>query len=509
MTAPHDDQRDPRLSALLRANVDAPPLRPGFHDELEARLTGAEASGSPAAAITTVPARHRPLTTRRLIAAAMVAAAAIFAFTVIPAIRGGDTATAGDVLAAMTAASGGAQTVRLHVVTNTSAGAGKAGAEDRSTDETELTMSITGDSLAHIKSRQVLKDDAGVWHTTGSSWTTSYDQARREARFFSADERRGTTIRRPAWVSGVAPFREFASTYSDLSAILRAALAETDPSLPVRQTSYLGRPAWRGIFTVREQWGIDDEIPMAFHWDVTVDQATGILMSASCRMDAKGKPVPIAWDLHVADMTLDPELEPEWQLPKGPGRRVTIIDEGIRFGTPDEVAARSWPTLPLVPQWAPTGYRLTDIASAGFTPTGSSTYDWTADGVRTRVISRDGEIVTKRVEWPLEGQIVLVRFRRGFSSFVVRISPKRFGEYLNGTPDVTLSSGYLKGQPATFTDGSGTSALGLQTPSLMTFSQRSRVVITGDLTHDELVAVANSMKVCGDVDRPVTPGFGN
>ena len=43
----------------------------------------------------------------------------------------------------------------------------------------------------------------------------------------------------------------------------------------------------------------------------------------------------------------------------------------------------------------------------------------------------------------------------------------------------------------------------------MTFSQRSRVVITGDLTHDELVAVANSMKAYGDLDRPVTPGFGN
>ena len=232
-------------------------------------------------------------------------------------------------------------------------------------------------------------------------------------------------------------------------------------------------------------------------------------MSASCRMEAKGKPVPIAWDLRVAEMTLDPKLEPEWQLPTGPGRKVTIIDEATRFGTPDEVAARSWPTLPLIPQWAPAGYRLTDVASAGFTPTGSTTQDWTADDVRKRVISRDGDVVTKRVEWPLDGQTVLVRFRRGFSWFVVRISPKTLGEYLQGPPDVTLSSGYLKGQPAAFTDGgTSTTALGLQTPSLMTFSQRSRVVITGDLTHDELVAVANSMKAYGDLDRPVTPGFG-
>ena len=54
---------------------------------------------------------------------------------------------------------------------------------------------------------------------------------------------------------GTAPLGGDADAYSDLSAILRAALAETDPSLPVRETSYLGRPAWRGLFTVREQVG--------------------------------------------------------------------------------------------------------------------------------------------------------------------------------------------------------------------------------------------------------------
>lgn len=45
MTAPGDDQRDPKLSALLRSAVDAPPLRRGFHDELEARLQAAGGSG--------------------------------------------------------------------------------------------------------------------------------------------------------------------------------------------------------------------------------------------------------------------------------------------------------------------------------------------------------------------------------------------------------------------------------------------------------------------------------
>ena len=83
-------------------------------------------------------------------AAAVVAAAAVFAFAILPAIRGGDTATAGDVLAAMTAASGGAQTVRLHIVSTPPPSPARTPMRrsGRSTDETDLTLSIAGDSLS-------------------------------------------------------------------------------------------------------------------------------------------------------------------------------------------------------------------------------------------------------------------------------------------------------------------------------------------------------------------------
>ena len=175
MTAPHDDQRDPQLSALLRANVDAPPLRPGFHDELEARLQTASAG------VTTVPVRRRRRTTRSMIAAASIAAAAaILVFAVLPALRGGDTATAGDVLAAMTAASGGAQTVRLHIVSTNTVTTAKGATEpdNRATETTDLTLSIAGDSLALLESTSSWKDDDGVWH---SSDLVADDQLRREA----------------------------------------------------------------------------------------------------------------------------------------------------------------------------------------------------------------------------------------------------------------------------------------------------------------------------------------
>ncbi len=494
MTALHDDQRDPVLSALLRANVDAPPLRPGFHDELEARLQSATA-----AAVTTVPARRRRVRPLRLLAAASVAAAAaIFAFAVLPALRGGDTATAGDVLAAMTAASGGAQTVRLHVVSTTAVtGTGADAPEHRSTEKADLTLSIAGDSLALLESASSWKDSDGVWRSVTSSHTTGYDQNLHESRAFATagTAKKGMTIRRPTWQSEWIAVGDNAETYSSLSANLRAAIAETDPSLPVEETTYLGRPAWHGVFTVSERWGME-ETPMVFRWDATVDEATGLLVAASCTIEAKGEPLPWDQDLRVTSLELDPALEPDWQRPTAPGDKTTIVDDGTRFGTPEEVATLSWPTLPLIPQWAPAGYRLTDVASAG---TGAA-----------RVVRRNETVVVKRVKEPLGSPTVLVRFRRGFGSFIVQISPKTLGETVSGKPDVILSAGYLKGQPAVFgDDASDGTQIGISAPTLITYSDRSEVIITGDLTRDELVKVAESMKVYGDVDRPLMPGFGD
>ena len=133
----------------------------------------------------------------------------------------------------------------------------------------------------------------------------------------------------------------------------------------------LGRSVWLG----HQRCDVQGKNCVSNGWDQYID----VIRSNEFR-DA----VVVTAKFALTEMTLDPKLEPEWQLPKGPGRKVTIIDEATRFGTPDEVAARSWPTLPLIPQWAPAGYRLTDVASAGFTPTGSTTQDWTADDVRKR-----------------------------------------------------------------------------------------------------------------------------
>ena len=118
------------------------------------------------------------------------------------------------------------------------------------------------------------------------------------------------------------------------------------------------------------------------------------------------------------------------------------------------MAKLSWPTLPLVPQWAPAGYRLTDAASAPFGGVGGDPWTPAGDG---RVVGRSGRFVLRRTTAEPGGQTVLVRFRRGFGTFVLEITPKAFGGGLSsytrwrrrtGARNITLTNGALKGAQA-------------------------------------------------------------
>jgi hypothetical protein len=525
MSAPHDEQPDPQLSSLLRTAVDAPPLRPGFHDELEARLRAADAAGLP---MTTVPASRRRLTNRRLLAAAaVVAAAAVFAFAILPAIRGGGTATAADMLAAMTQASGGAQTVRLGIVTESSSdlpsrvdpATGKTYPRDQflQVETARFTLSIGGDSLTELTRTSRQKTGDGPWQSVPASHgTTSYDERRHQLRSGWSIEggRNGFSIRRPAWPDGWSQEQSVSGDYASLAASLRAELAATDPDTPVTETTYLDRPAWRARLT--EIWPRDDfrKFDIYVEWDVTVDKATGLLMAATYRMRSGAQVAPVKLQTHVTSIELDPPLRTGWQLAPLPSTgTIPVIDEGTRFGTPEQVAKRAWPTLPLVPQWAPAGYRLSDVASASFGGSvGGYDIQWQPTG-SGHIVGRSGRFVFKRVPISTSvGATVLERFRRGFGSFVVQIQPKGFGEQLDdispreraGAQDVTLTGGALKGLRARTWimpyQGQG--------PTLVTFSDRSQIRIWGDLTRQELVEVANSLKVYGDLNRPAPWGGG-
>jgi len=256
---------------------------------------------------------------------------------------------------------------------------------------------------------------------------------------------------------------------------------------------------------------MNNETPVQIRWEVSVDQGTGLLMTVSYSMRIKGEAAPIAFAMRVDKLELDPQLAPGWQRAPLPSKgHIPLVDEGTRFGTPSEVATLSWPTLPLVPQWAPAGYRLTDVASAPFGAVGGGIWRPSGNG---RVVGRSGRFYFRRVATDPGGPTVLIRYRRGFGSFVVQVTPKGQGEELSrtqvgsgrpGAQDVTLTGGALRGAKAR-TWIAPYEGLG---PMLLSFSDRSQVLIWGDLSRQELIEVANSLKLYGDVNKPLLPGFG-
>ena len=117
-----DDPRADRGLWDIVAALPVPPTADDFMPRLAARLADEPGVAAPAGDAggalpgTSVLARRR-FPSRVFIAAATVAAAAaVFAFAILPALRGTETATAADMLASMNAAGGGVQVVRLHIV---------------------------------------------------------------------------------------------------------------------------------------------------------------------------------------------------------------------------------------------------------------------------------------------------------------------------------------------------------------------------------------------------------
>ncbi len=517
-------ERDPKMGRAL----ERIPL-PGFSDDYYARLERRlEEERAPA-----IPARRRSRLARALLAAAAVAAAAVFAFVVLPALHGTDTASAADMLASLNAAAGNARTVRLSITElrdvqtdlaspSSDATAGTSSAPRRTSEQ--LTLSTSGD--VRYSSIRQLVDAASTQVETHMIET--YDARRhesmRQGRTMPAggastptpnpygDRRRGALlVQRPSW--GTTVFSTFLyANFQALSNSLRALLAASDPDTPVSEITYLGRPAWHA--ELKEVMSTSDagEIPVI--WSVTVDKETGLLVSSDLRSEAgRERPKGLARSFRVTRLEVDPSLPAGWQrIPEVGQAEIAIFDDGTRFGTPASVAKRSWPTLVLVPQSVPGGYHLTDVATRDY------------EGMARPAGDRQNKLVYlsrshprkylwKRTSVDASAQRVMLRFRRGLSTFVISIKPLRQGggslgaatAGRLGSEDVTLSSGYLKGARArTWISpyfGAG--------PTLLTYSDRSRITITGDLTREELIDVANSLQAYGDVEKPLPAGYGD
>jgi len=475
-----DETRDAEIARLLSGGSVAE-HEPGYWDALRAAV-------APEFAVLELGALHRPRPRKRRLlrlglAAAAVAAAAVIAFAVLPALRGTDTATAADMLASMNAAATGkAHVVRLSV---------KEAGETRPTPE-QLILSTSGDVRWVVKGRRET-----------SYWTQ--DERRHETMSLGVvtpdDGNSVLAIERPSWGANIYETWPCGNIQA-LAGSLRAQLAEGDPEAPVSETTYLGRPAWQAVLS--EHWAGNAEHPegATTTWNVIVDKETGLLLASGMgfpEADGREHP-PEGYSFWVTRIQVDPKLPDGWQRLSQRGQeRILIQDYGTRFGTPQSVAKRSWPTPVLIPRRVPSGYRLTDVAITYF------------QGMRSpkdeaKLVYHSRRPHPYKAEWirtSVDGSVrrVVARYRRGFSSFVVDVRPPargdaelgEFGTNLLDGADGKLTAGYLKGQLA----GTSISPNGSQGPTLLARSGRYTIAIYGDLTRQELLDVANSLTATG------------
>jgi hypothetical protein len=519
-----DEIRDPEIGDLLSGGSVAE-HEAGYWDALRETV-------APEFAALELAALHRPRPRKRrllrmgLAAAAVAAAAAVFTFAVLPALHGTDPATAADMLASMSRASSPIQTVRLRVVEGlgvpSSASASPASSSQASIDTrvnglqrktiADLILSTNGDFRASQATEGPRNPNSYPGETRARPGQYGYDASRHELRIDSRSQGNVMLVRRPCWPTGGPDPDVSYLSYQVLANSVRAALAEADPNTSVRETTYLGRPAWTASVSIYAP-GVERR--------VTVDQATGLLLAIDL-VDGHPPEEQLVRVLRVTRLEVDPDLPAGWEVvpllekARAFTRSIVFEDDGTRFGSPESVAKLASPTPLLIPQWVPAGYRRAAAAAAVFEdPRSRRAPLWKHVLTIPPQGSTPGTDVTKLVEPKRYKKKVVVQFRRGFDTFTVQVSPGLPGEGLidehsvddpDGR-DVTLTGGYLNGATArtwissTYIyrtwDGIALNEF-TQGPTLLAFDRGWKVVISGGLTRQELVDVANSLKTYGE-----------
>ena len=223
-------------------------------------------------------------------------------------------------------------------------------------------------------------------------------------------------------------------------------------------------------------------------------------------------------------LEVDPDLPAGWEVvpllkkARAFTRWNYFHDDGTRFGSPESVAKLASPTPLLIPQWVPAGYRRAAAAASVFEdPRSRRAPLWKHVLTIRPQGSTPGTSVTKLVGPQRYKKQVLIQFRRGFATFTITVSPRLPGERLLDERsveapkgrDVTLTGGYLKGAAAqtwlsseyySYRSWDGETMMeDAQGPTLLAYDDHWKIVISGGLTRQELIDVANSLeKIQGD-----------
>ena len=443
--------RDELLGAALR-ELETPEHRPEFHAELHRRLASEQA-----VRVNEVR-RHGHARGRQIAQVASLAAVGALAFLALDLVRsdGGpgprivDVATAAEIKAKVRTALASARALSGIVVYD--------GPFPRDEMRSRFALSARGDFRV-----------SGITSTE----EIAYDAERGVERHFMRDQ---DGVVSAGVFRGLAPGRPDPTSSEwileeDFGALVRAFLAVRDPR--VQETTYEGRPAWE-LEVSAVPSGIVPELT-GDTFTITVDQETGMPVEVTeTRRDA------LRSQTRIEDLDVDPEIAPgtySFDFPEG--AEPNVIEHGFRrveLNRVSEIVGYA----PLVPEWVPEGYELTDVAVAGDTGYSSGT-----EGSN-----------------PTSTDVVSLAYRRGLDEVVVTTRLR----HVPGWPDrwsdpIATGEGYVD-EPERVTLGRGALA-GVEADALIVprniphlWAQTEELVVTvaGDLSRAELLRAAASLR---------------
>jgi hypothetical protein len=441
--------RDPGVGAAL-GQIEVPAHAPDFDERLRRRLARERGRQS--------RPRSRRRVSLRLTLVAAVAGVAALAVGIRVAGDSVEVAGAAEIKARVQAALESVQTMQGRV-TSTAVNPLDPTSGERTVRRWEFAMTADGDMWLRDLDRPA---------------RIVYDSRTGTERQLTTSESAGGGVF-AVELTGLAPGPPDPSASDwilerDLAAVVRALLAARDPA--VREIEFDGRQAWRVDIDVRPNaiWADADRLA------VTVDQATGIpvrvvaTLRSAFRQELRVDGLDLVTPVRADRLTFPADAE------------VFRRDSGFRR-VPLERVRETVGYAPLVPDWVPPGFVLSEVAVARRAqPTGRG----------------------ERRNPPSKG-VVSLSYRRGFDQLLVTTrlarpsgadaawkDPLATGEGFVDEPEsVTVDGGALAGAEAELL------IVPRATPHLWALTDRLVVTVSGDLDRSELLGVAGSLRERG------------
>jgi hypothetical protein len=445
------DDRDELLGAAL-VRLPLPPHRAGFLDELWALV-----DAPPARSAERGGGRRRRIFALAAAVAAVAVIAIVFVLTGVPGLHRSApaTATAREVAARMSISLRSLHGLRGSYVSDW--GEGRAAG----------SFVVDAEGNARWDARTTHADDVGGQ----SRGVMIYNAAEHEVLDYGWDKTTAGTDRTGTRKTPTPTELElFGLPFRSMAGLVRAALASGDPDIRIEDTIFEGRAAWQASFAGR---AFGDSLRGV---DVIVDKQTGVLLRYRHQGESPGE---TAWIYTVRRLRVDPPLPEALFATTTPDGFVIPDVTSAAFCSLTEAKARTG-LVPLVASATPGGFRL--VASATF----------------PRVSTEQDFFSTTPASEPASETEVMLQYRLGLDSYTILQAPvverdlavlarqeRRLARVPTRRSEV-LESGAFAGERAQtwFTTAGG---------FLQVHSASRCVRISGDLTRQELLAVATAL----------------